>query len=325
MRARDSAVAGRIDGGRMSTTTHIKLFAALAAAVALGTATPAHASYHWPLKPFDRQHPVRGYLGDPRIAGHKYSIGTFHFGVDISAPNGTAVYATLDGVASPSRLHRDVVVVSNGRGTAHEYWHVIPAVRSGDRIVAYRTVIGHIEKPWAHVHFCEAESGVYVNPLRRGALSPYRDNTKPTVHTISFEHAGRAVGGRVSGTVDIVSEAWDDTPLPVTAPWTDKPVAPAFVEWRLTGSRVLASSSWHVAADFRYALPRVAFTSVYAPWTRQNHPWAGTGRGRYRYFLAHGLDTRTLPNGVYRITVVAEDTAGNKASRSRTFTVENGV
>jgi hypothetical protein len=309
----------------MSTTTHIKLFAALAAAVALGTATPAHASYQWPLKPFDRQHPVRAYFGDPRIAGHKYSIGTFHFGIDISATDGTAVYATLDGVTGSNRLHPDVVIVSNGRGTTHEYWHVIPAVHPGDRVVAYRTVIGHIEKPWGHVHFSETEGGVYVNPLRPGALAPYRDNTKPTVHSISFERAGRGIGTRVSGVVDIVSEAWDEAPLPVAAPWNDKPIAPAFVEWRLTGTRQLASNSWRVAADFRDALPTVAFTAVYAPWTRQNHPWGGTGRGRYRYFLAHGLDTHTLPNGVYRITVVAQDTAGNEARSSRTFTVANGV
>ena len=306
----------------MSTTTHTKLFAALAAVVALATASPAHAAYRWPVKPFDRQHPVRAYFGDPRIEGHRYSLGTFHFGIDISAPNGTAVYATLDGVASRNGLHPDVVIVSNGRGAAHEYWHVIPAVRPGDHVTAYRTVIGHVEAPWGHVHFSEAEGGVYVNPLRTGALSPYRDSTKPTVHTISFERAG----DRISGTVSLVAEAWDDAPLAVAAPWNDKPVAPALVEWRVTGSRAtLASSGWHVAADFRHALPTVAFTSVYAPWTRQNHPWGGLGRGRYRYVIAHAFDTRTLPNGTYHLTVVAQDTAGNTGRSSRTFTVANAV
>ena len=46
--------------------------------------------YCWPVKPFHRPHPVRAYLNDPRISG---SSRAFHFGIDVSAPDGTAVYA----------------------------------------------------------------------------------------------------------------------------------------------------------------------------------------------------------------------------------------
>jgi hypothetical protein len=307
----------------MFTTTHLKLvLAAASAAATLATAAPAHASYGWPLKPFHQQHPVRGYFGDPRIGGHDNESKSFHFGIDISAPNGTAVYATLDGVASRNSRHPDVVIVSNGTGTAHEYWHVIPAVAPGARVVAYKTVVGHIEKPWAHVHFSETEGGLYVNPLRVGALGPYADRTRPTIHTISFERDGRGVGSRVSGTVDIVSEAWDTTPLDVPEPWADLPVSPALVEWRLEGSRGVASSTWHVTADFRYALPTVAYSSLYATWTRQNH---AHDRGRYRYALAQGLDTRSLPNGRYRVVVLVRDTRGNERIGHRELTVANGV
>jgi DNA-binding CsgD family transcriptional regulator len=38
----------------------------LIAAAALAFASPAGASYGWPLKPFDRQHPVRSFFDDPR-------------------------------------------------------------------------------------------------------------------------------------------------------------------------------------------------------------------------------------------------------------------
>lgn len=307
-----------------STTKRLATVVALAAA--LEAVAPAQAAYRWPLKPFNRQHPVRAYFGDPRIAGYEEALGTFHFGIDISARNGTAVYATLNGVAGRDAVHPDVVVVvSNGRGTTHEYWHVVPAVRPGHRVVAFRTIVGHVEAPWGHVHFSEKDGGVYVNPLRLGALEPYRDRTNPTIHSISFERNGRAVGRRVSGRIDIVAEAWDDTPMLVPAPWSDKPVSPAFVEWRLTGNRELASSKWQVVADFRYALPTVSFASVYAPWTRQNHPWDRGGRGRYRYELARELDTRGLPNGTYHVVVLARDTAGNQTRSSRTFTVANGV
>jgi murein DD-endopeptidase MepM/ murein hydrolase activator NlpD len=51
-------------------------------------------AYSWPLAPFDRAHPVRANFNDPRISG---SSRAFHFGVDISAPNGTPVYAVAGG------------------------------------------------------------------------------------------------------------------------------------------------------------------------------------------------------------------------------------
>jgi Peptidase family M23 len=312
----------------MTTTAHHsarrrRLVCVVAAAVALCATAPAHASYGWPVKPFHAQHPVRGFFGDPRIAGHDDAHGTFHFGIDVSAPNGTAVYATLDGVASIHPLHRDTVVVSAGGGVAHEYWHVVPSVRPGQRVVAFRTVVGHVEAPWRHVHFSEARDGIYVNPLRAGALAPYRDSTRPVVHRISFERAGVAAGARVAGPVDLVAEAWDETPLVVPAPWDHKPVTPALVRWRLVGARSLASARWHVAADFRAALPSVAFASVYATWTRQNHPWRRGGNGRYRFVLARGFETSTLPNGTYRVVVSVLDTAGNEARGERLLTVAN--
>jgi murein DD-endopeptidase MepM/ murein hydrolase activator NlpD len=46
------------------------------------------------VKPFDKQHPVRGFLNDPRIQGQS---APFHFGIDVSAPDGTAVYAVEPG------------------------------------------------------------------------------------------------------------------------------------------------------------------------------------------------------------------------------------
>lgn len=306
----------------MSSTAARHMLAAVAIVLAaFATAAPANASYGWPLRPFHSQHPVRGYFGDPRIAGASHTV---HFGIDVSGPNGAAVYATLDGVASINPRHADCVLVTAG-STRFEYWHVVPSIRPGQRVVAYRTVVGRIEKPWAHVHFSEAEGGVYVNPLRPGALQPYVDVTKPTVHAITFERDGRPAGARISGTLDLVVEAFDTTPLAVPAPWNDRPVAPALVEWRIVGERSTASAAWHVAVDFRGALPAATYSAIYAPWTRQNRPSKHHGRGRYRYYLARGLDTRSLPNGSYRVVVRAGDTAGNATSFTRVFTVANGV
>src|SRR5918999_1491483 len=97
------------------------LAAAAVAAAALALAPEADGTYGWPVRPFDRQHPVRGYFGDPRIHEGQRSL---HFGVDVSAPDGTAVYATVTG-----RVYVDGETVGilpgRDRQTAHEYWHVV--------------------------------------------------------------------------------------------------------------------------------------------------------------------------------------------------------
>ena len=146
-------------------------------------ATTGKYAYAWPVKPFRQQHPVRGFFGDPRIANDGESR-QFHFGIDISAPNGTAVYATLTGTASIHPLHETTILIDGNEGVEFSYWHVVPSLRSGQRVVAYRTVIGHIEEPYGHVHFSEARRGRYLNPLRPGALGPYEDSTRPTTRSV---------------------------------------------------------------------------------------------------------------------------------------------
>ena len=146
------------------------------------------ASYGWPVAPFFRQHPVRGVFGDPRIAGQSNgrTDGALHFGVDVFAANGTPVYATLTGSISILPLHPDAVTVADGTGRVFEYWHVVPTRRTG-RAIAYQTVIGHVERPWAHVHFAERTGSRYTNPLRPGAMGPYFD---PYDQRITFEREG---------------------------------------------------------------------------------------------------------------------------------------
>src|SRR5207237_1362640 len=89
-------------------------------------------AYGWPVKPFDRPHPVRGNFGDPRtiFAGPPTErtllsgpgAFQFHDGIDISAPDGTAVYAVASGTVA-SVMHQ-WLVVDSGRGRSFQYWHV---------------------------------------------------------------------------------------------------------------------------------------------------------------------------------------------------------
>jgi hypothetical protein len=260
-------------------------------------------AYRWPLKPFGRQHPVRGFFGDPRIANNGQAR-QFHFGIDISAPNGTPVYATTSGRVWIHPLHATTVVVSAGNGVEHSYWHVVPSVRTGARAVAHRTVLGHIEAPYGHVHFSESRNGRYLNPLRPGALGPYADPTRPQV--LGLETTNDAV----------VAQVADETPLAVPRPWHDLPVMPALVRWRLLDRGGRAVSGWNVLVDFRSTIPPASeFDRTWAPGAMQNHVRAP---GRYRLLL-RSLDPRAIRGR--QVEVAVSDTRGN-ASRRRFAAVE---
>lgn len=258
--------------------------------------TAAPSAYDWPLAPFDRQHPVRGFFNDPRDGAH--DSHSFHFGIDISAPDGTPVYAVKAG-----RVHKSsgrAVAVAEPSGRVLAYWHIVPVVVHGQQVGRHQ-LLGHIEAPWGHVHFAELRNGVYVNPLRPGALGPYRDNTAPTI-----------AGARVSlGTSpEVVVDAYDTTPVRVPPPWHAQPVTPVLLTWRvLRGDRVVVRS--RVGVDFRAELlPAARFSEIYAPDTRKNSP---PRAGRYCFRLAGAGALARLAAGEHRLEVTAHDTQGNAA------------
>jgi hypothetical protein len=267
-------------------------------------ARPRGARYGWPVAPFDRQHPVRGYFSDPRD-GEKRS--TFHFGIDVAVPDGTAVHAVEPGIAHVQG--KNVAVAGARRNFG--YWHVDPAVRTGHQ-VARHALLGHVAKGWGHVHFAERAGGAYLNPLRRGALTPFRDPSSPKIERIVVSRGGQELDpDNVTGNVDLIVEAFDRPALRVPDPdWADLPVAPALVRWRIVrfGRAVVP---WTTVADFRSKLPPDGlFTKIYAPGSRQNHPKAP---GLYRYYLARGWKTAPHPDGEYRLDVAASDIQGNRA------------
>jgi hypothetical protein len=269
----------------MATKTRISTLAAL---VALALAAPAQSlAYGWPVKPFDQQHPVRGFFGDPRMNG---VVEQFHFGVDVSAPNGTPVYSTLSGRIS--FIHADALRVSAGN-LAFEYWHIVPIVRPGQNATAYRTLLGFVEKPWAHVHFSESRNGRYLNPLRAGGMGPFSDSTKPHVDRIVVRANG-----------DVLADVSDETPLAVPAPWSALPVMPAVVRWRV------GAGSWNTVFDVRQTIPGPSsFFSVY---DRASHPNHANAPGLYRIRIAQGLPRRAAT----RVFVQVVDETGNASVAS---------
>ena len=273
--------------------------------------------YPWPVKPFDRQHPVRAYFNDPRVEDASHA---FHFGIDVSAPDGTAVYAVAPGtVYIEDKGHAVAVLQANGR--SHSYWHVKPAVAHHQK-VALHQLLGHIEPTWGHVHLAEMYRKRYFDPLRPGALTPFTDVGNPTVSKIMFRRGGTVdlPPGAVYGLVNICCHAFDTPPLPVPPPWAHMPVSPAQVRFRIVrnGKAVVP---WRFGVDLRTFRNADAFHVIFGPETRQNHP---NKPGLYCYNLAHDWNTAKHPNGSYRIDVEAIDVHGNAARSNLTFTIQNG-
>lgn len=278
----------------------------------------AAATYGWPLKPFDRQHPVRSFFDDPRQEGT--GAASFHFGIDVSARDGTPVYAVVDGVV---RLQPDsVALVADAGGRTFSYWHVVPTVTDLEHVTA-GTAIATIKPGFGHVHFAEMNAaGKHVNPLRPGGIVPYVDSTSPTVVSLFAADATRKLDiGALSGAVDLLVDTYDTPPAPLPAPpWNLTRVAPAYIRWRLVPEGA-ESASWRTAVDFRsYLAPSERFADVYAPWTTLNRP----GKPAHLvYYLARAWNSAAVPDGRYRLQVAVFDSQGNSARAGLWVTISN--
>ena len=253
-------------------------------------------AYDWPVKPFDQQHPIRGAFDDPR------SGRSFHFGVDISAPDGTPVYAVAAGTVF---RYSDAVAVLQPDGHEFSYWHVDTIVSEHADVHA-GDLLGYIRPGWGHVHFAEFDGTSYVNPLRPGGLEPYVDHTAPVIGGIDVDTGGEGLTATVN--------AYDRPPIAPPPPWQDARWSPQSIRWRILrdGRDVIP---WLTVVDFTTYLPPAMFDQVYAPGTEQNragHP------GRYLFWLFRGLE---LPNGSYVLEVEAQDSAGNTGTGSTGFVV----
>jgi len=205
-------------------------------------------------------------------------------------------------------------------------------LRAGQKVTAGETVLGHVERPFNHVHLTEYESGRIVNPLVRGRLTPYHDSTRPTVQAILLRRPGSTrelLPNFVRGQVKIVAEAEDEPTVPPGRRMWHGPVGPALLTWEIRNLAGQVVVPRRVAADFRKTVPPdPGFWHVYARGTYQNqsvfgHHYSYLERGAYLFELARRFDTRTLRDGIYDLIVTASDVRGNSGSQTLRFTVHN--
>lgn len=292
-------------------------------------AGPSRLAYSWPIRPFYRQHPVRGAFGDPRVASSRQLFGqtgpsqvgghSFHNGVDIAAPAGAPVYPVVSGTVARARTGQIVVRTRDGR--SFQYYHLTkaPAVRVGKTVVARRTVLGWIRSTYEHVHLAEIDGSIVHNPLDPGHLEPYRDSTRPLATTL-YVHSGlvaHPLGTRaLNPGEELAVAAADPQTMPMPGQWGDLPQTPALVEWRLFRGQI--PTPWRITVDFRHTQPPPwYFWQAYGAGTYQNCPTFADRiyhglPGRYLFRLH--IHPERLQPGPYRLSVQVADTHGNRST-----------
>jgi murein DD-endopeptidase MepM/ murein hydrolase activator NlpD len=335
-------LAAAIGGGALAGRTALPTQTSIAASTGPASQEARSSSYGWPIRPFDQQHPVRGSFGDPRsvFRGNPTPRGlmtsacacSFHQGIDISAPDGTAVFPVRSGVVRI--VTAEWIHVDSGEGAAFQYWHINPRVRVGDRVQARETVLGHILRAAGHVHLTQLRDGKAVNPLAPGNIGPYADSTTPRVDAITFRSRDTGpdlLPEYLHGWVEIVAAASDEHAIPVEGKWNGMPVTPAKLTYRIETfpkrQLVIAETS---GMDVSRALPATGdMWHTYARGTHMNQVKMGFHRywyqpGVYLFKLTPTMfDTRQLRDGVYRVTVTAWDTAANHSSTSQIINIHN--
>jgi len=265
---------------------------------------------------------------------------SFHDGVDIDAPNGTPVYPVLSGTA---HRYQEGVEVAVADGRRFIYRHIAPLVRPGQAVIAQRTVLGRVRNWAQELHFTELSAdGRIVNPLLAGHLTPYQDTTRPIVAAVITRDArGNTLEPfDVHGQITFIANA-SDLPMalvprairgfPVTSFARDRfSVVPAALTWSLSRVNGQTVVGQRTAVDFRRGVPpEVSFWRVYARGTYQNRApivprYHKLMPGRYLFTLTpFPLDTRTLRDGVYAITVTAIDVRGNQGTLVERIEIRN--
>jgi hypothetical protein len=269
------------------------------------------------------------------------------------------VYAVESGVASvrastfASRCFNRRVEVGH-----FAYWHVSPTVTAGQRVKAGQPIGWSCRGAW-HIHLSEWQRfrgrRVWVNPLRGGGpLSPYTDSARPRIGKLTFytppsrpwrpttslvspDSSLRVPSNALHGPVEL--RATINDPQSFLGFLARKRAWPtAFTPYRVA-VRIQARNGRVVMDRISFQadqLPQTPYIVHYAPGTVEDDnmkecvgpPALAKCSGMYRFrpfsrFREEFWDTSAVPNGIYRVTIIAFDLRGNRGARGITVTVKN--
>lgn len=271
---------------------------------------PYGAEIGWPLAPFHHEHPLRAGLNELRPA-------SLHVGLDIQARDGAAVYAVQPGVARVLEQAGPNARVEVGN---YVYWHIAPAVLTGQLVRPFETVLGHVLPGYGHIAFSElGYRGEYVNPLRPDGtvLEPYVNHVPPVIGAPALAAGGQMVVAAYSPQT-FVRRTTYITPV----------LAPAALAYRLFDSRGTALTPLEWAFRGTHLLPWAERSLIYAPGARAPGYTCFATRSvcvpHWVYRVAGGLAPplpATLAPGRYRLTIYAWDWADNTTALDTTVTM----
>ena len=318
---------------------------ALIALVAACLAPSGAAAYSWPFKPFNKQHPIRGFFGDPRtVYLNGVLVGRLRRARLLLVPPGDRHLRARRHADLPRRKrHRALPRRRDAQrrcrpeqGGRRGRLPVLPhrpdrrRGRAGDReeddprlraaAVPARALDGD-QRHALGEPVAAGPSDAVCRPHEADDPRRRRSATRPARCRPPLGLCGR---------IELAVDAFDTPPVPVPGKFRGLPVAPALVRWNI--ARLERHRRRPVAHRRRlpHDRPRqraASPTSMPRAPTRTRRASATSSTRRcpasYLFLLAGNFDTTSLANGVYRLTARVSDERGNTATFTERFSVLN--
>ncbi len=307
----------------------------------LGKRTAPSKLLRWPIRPFDGPHPIRAPFGEPRglvgatkglsggpLALHLATLSpvalagrrNIHHGIDIACPDGTEVFAITSGVARLAGHDNFSRVVRVGD---FDYVHLDDPVRDGQRVTAFKTVIGRVFPGQGHVHFSRYVGSDPVNALRFGGFVGHADTAPPEIgNLVAFRPNGkRAQLGALSGAIALFVNAVDRQGQ---GNLTGGLYRLSYVINRANGSPAVGPFDiFQMDGLVPVAAGNLLYTVQSTRHSLEPSIW-------YRLTLKSPtgdawLHTSVLSKGSYSVVVTASDVAGNVATKAFPIAVSRAV
>ena len=217
----------------------------------------------------------------------------------------------------------------------YKYFHIVPKVKKNEKVTAGITILGEIAPgKFPHIHF-EENNGAR-NPLRKGGLTPYKDNRSPVIGKISF-YSDITMNEDHNTLIGETMPVPNQSPLPVLSGIVDilakiedrqsngsQNTAPYRVSYQIRLDTLANVGEREYAANNTFQLDSIPTCGP-----RWLYNELKSTKSSFYYWVTNSLcsdtvlDTKTLKNGPYMITIFAADIQGNRILENVFVTIKN--